>query len=302
MVRGNDAGSQQQIVDLDRGLFLIRYQSADDETSPPRVLVSAAPGHQDSVELILHPDADEAVLWHPGSTLIARIADRAQLNIVVTAQRLNGSRVASVKVEGVTQGTAPRSSRSATYGEPGVGELELLGHVAGVGDVVVGSNQWIAGPATPTRIEGVSLSWDDKPGDVDVRYAVKSPGQAGAPKLVGLQTFAGTRGRAQPITGLVLEMSGRGASRFQFVVEGLFLSSPTLRAVGQKVVLGGPTGREPLVGLRVEIQPTDIFEDTPAATSRASSTPAPMARGPQPVSGSRVRVFRSKPKQDASSE
>src|SRR5450755_557163 len=106
MDRGTDPG-QQQIVDLDRGMFWIQYQSADDEISPPKVSVSAAPGHESSVELILHPDADQAVLWQPGSGLIARIANRARLHLTVTAQRPNGSHAAAVKVESVTQGTPP---------------------------------------------------------------------------------------------------------------------------------------------------------------------------------------------------
>jgi hypothetical protein len=309
MDRGKDLG-QQQVVDLDRGLFWIRYQSADDEISPPKVLVAAAPGHADSVELVLHPDSNEAILWQPGSAVIARITDRARLHITVTPQRPNGSRAASVKVESVTQGTPPQSARSAPLHESSLGGIQLLAHVAGVGDVTVGPNQWIAGPSTPARIEGLSLSWHDKPDDVDLHYAVKSPGQAGTPKLISLEAFAGTRGRAMPITGLVLEMSGRGASHFQFVVEGLFLNSPTLRAIGQKVVLAGPTGREPLVGLRVEIQSTDVFDEVTNARAPAgapppaafSPPPAPAARSPQPLSGSRVRVFRSKPRQDVPSE
>lgn len=291
MNRGRDA-EQQQVVDLDRGLFWIRYQGADDEVSPPSVQVSAAPGHEDNVELILHPDADDAVLWQPGSSLAVRIAERARLHVTVTAQRANGSRAASVKVETITQG-ARRRPASPRQGKSG--HLEILGHVAGMGDVVVGPNDWIAGPTTPARIEGISLAWYDKPGDVNVRYAVKSPGQVGNPRLVDLATFSGTRGRALPVTGLVLELSGRGAPHFQFVVEALFLSSPTVRAVGQKVLLAGPTGREPLVGLRMEIQETDKFEA--AAPAQLSATARPASS-----STNRVRVFRSKPKQDEPSE
>jgi hypothetical protein len=173
--------------------------------------------------------------------------------------------------------------------------LRLLAHVAGIGDVVVGPNEWVAGPATPSRIEGLALQWPQKPDDLDLRYAVKSAAQAATPKMVDLETFAGTRGRALPITGIVLEMLGDSASDFQFVAEALFLSSPALRAVGQRVVLSGPTGREPLVGLRVTVQSTEIFED-----------PAPPAAAPAvrktPLSTGRVRVFRSRPKQDAPAE
>jgi len=82
MDRSKDLG-QQKVVDLDRDLFCIQYQSADDEASPPKVVVSPAPGHEREVQLFLHPDADEAVLWQPGSSLIVRTNAAAQLHVQV---------------------------------------------------------------------------------------------------------------------------------------------------------------------------------------------------------------------------
>jgi hypothetical protein len=294
MDRSMDIG-QQKVVDLGRGLFCVQYQSADDEMSPPKVVVSPAPGDERKVELLLHPDADRAVLWQPGSSLIVRTRSPAQLEVRVIPLRPNGSRAASVKFETLTQGTPTQSHRDRKDQALETDGLRLLAHVAGIGDVVVGPNEWVAGPATPSRIEGIALEWPQKPDDLDLRYAVKSATQAATPKMVDLETFAGTRGRALPITGIVLEMLGDSASDFQFVAEALFLSSPTLRAVGQRVVLSGPTGREPLVGLRVTVQSTEIFEDpaAPAAAPAVRKTPS---------STGRVRVFRSRPKQDAPAE
>ena len=37
---------QHKEVDLNRGLFLITYKSADDEDYPPFVKIFAAPGHE----------------------------------------------------------------------------------------------------------------------------------------------------------------------------------------------------------------------------------------------------------------
>lgn len=290
MDRNRDLG-QQRTVDLDRGLFLVQYKSADDEASPPKVVVSPASGHERSLELLLHPDADQGILWQPGSSLIVRVARAAQLQIAVVPQRQNGSRAASVEVKSVSQGTPPQAPQDEWDQEREPGSFRLLAHVAGIGDVVVGPNEWIAGPTAPSRIEGISIEWPNRPRDVELRYAAKSPIQAGTPAMVNLAAFAGTRGRAQPITGLVLEMSGRRASNWQFVAEALFLSSPTLRAVGQRVVLSGPTSREPLVGLRITIESTEVKEVV-------ESAPAAVVR--KAPSSARVRVFRSRPKQDAS--
>ncbi|MEO6779463.1 MAG: hypothetical protein ABI407_00670 [Bradyrhizobium sp.] len=294
MDRSKDLG-QQKVVDLDRGLFCIQYQSADDEASPPKVVVSAAPGHEREVELVLHPDADEAVLWQPGSSLIVRTNAAVQLHVQVVPLRQNGSKAAAVKFEPLTQGT-PVYRAGGEWDSAADDGMRLLGHVAGIGDVLVGPNEWIAGPTAPSRIEGIAIQWPQKPGDVDLRYAVKSASQPGTPKMVDLQSFAGTRQRALPITGIVLELSGPSASNYQLWAEALFLSSPTLRAIGQRLVLSGPTGREPLVGLRIAIQRTAISDEPnlPAQpTAVVNKTPS---------SKGKVRVFRSRPKQAAALE
>ena len=105
-----------------------------------------------------------------------------------------------------------------------------------------------------------------------------------AAEMVPLGTYAGTRGRALPLTGVVLEMSG--TDELEFVAEAGFLNAPTLRAVGKRVVLSGPTNREPLVGIRIGIERI--------ATAEQVVTPAK----PRKAAGSaRVRVFRSQPRQ-----
>jgi hypothetical protein len=284
---------QQKVVDLDRGLFCVQYQSADDEASPPKVVVVPAPGHESEVEFFLHPDADQAVLWQPGSSLILRTSGAAQVHVQVVASRQNGSKAAAVKFDPLTQG-APVSSAHDGRNSPldhGT-DMRLLGHVAGIGDVVVGTREWLAGPTAPSRIEGIAVEWPQKPSGLDLRYAVKSANQPGTPKLVGLQSFAGTRQRALPITSVVLELSGPTASNYQLWSEALFLSSPILRAIGQRVVLSGPTGREPLVGLRIAIQNTEISDEPDLLAPATAVDKTSSLKG-------KVRVFRSRPKQGA---
>jgi hypothetical protein len=131
-------------------------------------------------------------------------------------------------------------------------------------------------------VEGVALEWPDKPAGVDIHYAVRfANGQAGSGRMVPLGTYAGTRGRALPLTAVVLEMSG--TDDLEFVAEAGFLNAPTLRAVGKRVMLSGPTNREPLVGIRIGIERT--------ATAEQVVTPA------KPAGSSRVRVFRSQQRQ-----
>lgn len=285
---------QQKVVDLDRGLFLISYKSADDDTGPPRVAIAALPGHERRMEFILHPDAAEPVLWEPNSALVVRVNSPGKLQVQVLPMRPGGSKAAVIGVEPIQFGrptNTPQGMGAFARSSPSplLGDLKLMGHVAGIGDVVVGSNTWIAGPSAPSRIEGIAVEWPGKPPGVDFRYAVQfANAQPGSGKVVPLGAYAGTRGRALPLTGVVLEIAG--AEDLEVTAEAIFLSAPTLQAVGKRVVLSGPTGREPLVGLRVKIERVGTAAEEPARPSKPV--------GMTPASG-RVRVFRSRPKQES---
>jgi len=284
---------QQKAVDLDRGLFFVNYKSAEDSVAPPRVTLSAAEGHERRMQFILHPDAIEPILCEPNSGLVVRVDSPGRLQVQVSPTRLGGSRAAVVGIEPIQSGqrTALALSQNAgTRGSVNTDAFKLLGHVAGLGDVVVGPNAWIAGPAAPSRIEGLALEWPDRPAGIDIRYAVQfANAQPGSGKMVSLGSFAGTRGRALALTGVVLEMVGR--DDLQLAAEAIFLSAPTLRAIGRRVVLSGPTGREPLVGLRVNVEAVASFGTT-------EEIAAPVT--PRTATGSgRVRVFRSRPRQES---
>jgi len=285
-------GEQQRVVSLDRGLFFVSYKSADDLVSPPHVTVTPTQGHESRMELIMHPDATEPTLWEPNSGLMVRVNMPGTLQIEVQPTRPGGSRAAMVRIEPIQPGRAPvaaqQNGRLASYADVAIEGLRILGHVAGRGDVVVEPNMWIAGPTAPSRVEGIALDWPEKPAGLDIRYAVQfANGQAGSGKMVSLGTFAGTRGRALPITGVILEISG--AEGFEFVAEATFLNAPTLRAVGKRVVLSGPTNREPLVGIRIGVNRI------------AAAKPIAVASNPErkAVGSGRVRVFRNRSRQES---
>ena len=166
-------------------------------------------------------------------------------------------------------------------------DIRVLGHIAGVGDVRVNANEWLAGPAAPSRIEGVTIECPEKPSSLGIGYSVRTAQPHSiSGRVMDLGSFAGTRGRAMPLTALMFELSGPDASRYQFVVEALFLGSPITRVTGPRVVLSGPSGREPLVGLRVALEETKAnVEVLPKRSSGRART------------NDRVRVFRSGSKQ-----
>jgi hypothetical protein len=187
----------------------------------------------------------------------------------------------------LTQGEAPsRAARAGAIADLpcDLSDFRIHGHVASIGDVVVDADQWLAGPSKPSRIEGISIAWPSKPDDLDIRYSVKTArAQAISERVVEQGSFAGTRGKGLPIVGVMVEVSGRGASNFELVAEAIFLGSPAMRITGKRVVAQGPTSREPLVGFRLRLQQLN-----------APQTIAPAAAAIAPLrSSSRVRVFRN---------
>ncbi len=252
-------GQQKKSVEIPRGLFLVRYESAEDVANPPRVTVSLTPDHSEHIKVVLPPGTDESVLWSPGACLVVRAAQGGSVDITVTPAQANSSAAAKIQLVPIsnnpTGASAVETFTETQQATVDVASLRVRGHVAGIGDVVVRPGEWIAGPAAPSRIEGLLLHWPNKPQAIDLRYAVF----VGGPRpmqtpMVAAGTFAGTRGRALPLVGATLEITGQQAAKHQLEVEALFLGSPQVRMSGQRVMLSGPTGREPLVGLRVTLE------------------------------------------------
>jgi hypothetical protein len=261
--RTMERNSQKQTVNIARGLFLVRYATAEDLVQPPTIKLFPEPAPNKDIGFLLHPDQNEAVLWQPDSCLVVRALAPGKLSVEVTPTREGASAAATVRIESLSQGT-PASAAMLTNGfrtasSFNLSGLRILGHVAGTGDQFVNINEWIAGPVAPSRIEGISVDWADKPDGVEIHYAVKTAEPqptSGRPMSVG--SFAGTRGRTLPIVGLLLEISGPAAANLQFVVDAIFLGAPIKRTTGKRVVASGPTGREPLVGLRINIEETSV--------------------------------------------
>ncbi len=279
---------QQRTVTIDRGLFLVRYTAAEDQEQPPRVKLSADPSSKKDITFVLYPDHNEPILWEPETCLVVRATAAARLAVQVIPMEEGGSTAATVRIEPISQGKAITSQANNGFAHD-FDDLRLLGHVTGLGDVTVMADEWLGGPSTPMRIEGLAIDWREKPSDLQIRYAVKTAKPMPVSgETVELGSFAGTRGRAMPVVGLMIELNGPAAVHFQFCVEAIFLGSPAMRIISNRVVASGPTGREPLVGLRLSLKNVE------AADEPETKTPASKYE----ASADRIRVFRSRPKSD----
>jgi hypothetical protein len=286
--------NQQQTVTVDRGLFLVRYAAAEDQEQPPTVKLSADPASNGNVSFVLLPDHDEPILWQPETCLVVRTLAAAKLAVHVQPRRKGGSTAATIRIEPISQGTATASMHASVSNRAAfdLTSFRVLGHLTRVGDVIAKSDEWLAGPSAPARIEGIKLEWPDSPPGVTIRYGVKTARpQPVSGRIMDMGGFAGTRGKAMPIVGATFEISGPAAEKFALSAHAIFLGSPVARATGKRLVLAGPTGREPLVGLRLILQ----SEQPSARSSPKKARDEPKASN---VRG-RPALRRTKPKQRA---
>ena len=147
----------------------------------------------------------------------------------------------------------PRSALRATRPKPTVNSsISVLAHVSRRGDVIAEAGEWICGPELPLPIEGVEIHWLDRPDNVELSYSVVSS-RLGQKRMASAGRFAGTRGKAAPLVSLEMSLTGRGSAAYQLKAEALFLGAAIVTQSGRKVSFAGPSGREPLVGVRLEI-------------------------------------------------
>jgi hypothetical protein len=166
--------------------------------------------------------------------------------------------------------------------------------------VVIPAGEWICGPEYPMAIEGIEIRWPHRPPGLEIVTSV-SVSKNGVRNLPTTLTgeFAGTRGRAAPLTRIELSLTGARAGDFALRSDALFLGSAVQSKRGQSISLIGPSGREPLVGLRLSIDSVST-NDAGRAVSAPSIQERPKS-GSNWSSGGRIRVFRGLKQRESTS-
>jgi hypothetical protein len=284
---------REATVDVARGFYLLRYASGAATGASPVAMVRPAQGSERFVEVISAPGVVTGFLSYPGECVVVRAEQAGGLSVKIMRQNVGASLDASFRLEPIFDVDRPSATTAANVGPsvpvvpPSGGDspFRLLAHVARRGDVEVGSGEWIAGPNAPAAIEGVEVRGSLRPG---LRIEVQPLVATNPPRWLDWTpagVFAGSRGRALPLFGLRLRLSGEEASRFVLSAEALFLGSPIEVKRGREVELVGAAGSDPLVGLKLA-----VAESVAAGTG--FTAPSSAAFAPQ-RSEPRVRVFRA---------
>src|SRR5262245_30627027 len=89
---------EQEALDLQRGLFLIRYQSADNKARPPKIVISIDQESHGDVELIVPPGVTHTILQAPGACLVARALKDCRLWTAIELSETDASGSVSVEL------------------------------------------------------------------------------------------------------------------------------------------------------------------------------------------------------------
>jgi hypothetical protein len=296
-----ESSNVMRTIRVSQGLFVLRYVTSKAGLNAPLLEVSAAASS--GVELIFPHGGAGARLATPGDAMVVRAARDSLISIAVTPSHRHGSCDAELVLERVSTTLSNEVAVVApTVQEPrrpaAVEDIRILAHVARRGDIIVPAGQWICGPDLPMAIEGLEIRWPSRPAGVEI-IAKASHLRGGAGMIErGADGFLGTRGKASPLTSLVLSLQGPGSDDLTLRCDALFLGLPVMTVSGRSCVLRGTSGTEPLVGLRLSVasaeeraarKAVDLIRDQAADAPAAPLAPAPARQGKP----GKVRVFRS---------
>ncbi|OYY86760.1 MAG: hypothetical protein B7Y61_06020 [Rhizobiales bacterium 35-66-30] len=255
-------------VNVEPGLYILRYASGAAVRSSPLVEVACDPRAQQVVSIISDPRVAAGVLSGPGAALVVRAVAPASLRLAVRAAEPGGSLEARITLEAVSRIAAASAPVADLDGRAPLGvvpvipaagamasaAVQILGHLARRGDVRVGSGEWLGGPAAPLPIEGVAVA--GVPSSLGLEYQVRSGGRKVQwSPWVPAGSFAGSRGRAMPLLGIRFRLGSAGA---ELRAEALFLGSPIVSRSGSEVELVGLSDLDPMVGLSLSLLDAEV--------------------------------------------
>ncbi|QCI66232.1 hypothetical protein [Phreatobacter stygius] len=253
-----NTGGERRDLRIPRGIVIVRYAASKGGRAAPSLVLTVPRGS--GAELIDLTERAEQTLAKPGAATVVRAQRDTTISLEVVPSQIGGSLDAEVHIERMTAAiTQPDDRRPpaapVVVSSDAIADLQVLAHVSRRGDILVGSGEWICGPQVPMSIEGIEIRLGRLAPDLDIMVSGSARSKLPVNFPVSSSgTFIGSRGRAAPLTTLTFSLIGRAASAFQLSVDALFLAAPVVSRLGNSIELSGPTGNEPLVGLRLALR------------------------------------------------
>ncbi|KQT48893.1 hypothetical protein ASG43_08615 [Aureimonas sp. Leaf454] len=278
---------RKAVLSVERGLHMLTYRPRPEGSTrlgpPPVAEVVATTG---TIVMIAAPGSSDGALPSPGSALVLRAETAGTIEVTLRAAVPGGSLAADFELK--TVGT-PRVVETASHHRAppaGVCDFTVTAHVSLRGDLTAARGDWICGPGTPGRIEGLDIQ--ALGGDLPLEIQVASGGRlSGWSPWLPAGTYAGSRGKSSPLVGVRLRLTPQAAPDLALRAEANFLGAPVVTRIGRDIELTGSSLLDPLVGFRLDIT-TQSADSVEVQTTPLPAPIAPIA----PMQPSRLRVFR----------
>lgn len=285
-----------------RGMFALRYAATAVSHSAPRVIVSVDPDNAQVVKTLFSPNAVAGVLRQPGDLCVITAESDALVLITILGESCDRPDAVTLELDRLDRevpALAAPVRRPAIAVSPDVAAqndedaggravpLRLAGHVERRGDLFVGAGEWLGDPNGTARVEGFSLQWPKRPANVDIAYGCALLGLGRMPDVI-VGEYVGTRMKGRAVNGVTFSLIGQDAEKYALVVEARFSDGTHFGPTLAPVDLRGPTGREHLVALRLQLTEVKARKLAPAPQRAPTVTQQVELQGRKPA-----RIFRA---------
>ncbi len=283
------------LLSVPRGLHVLRYVGAKDMKRPPRVVIAGRPGFSEGTEFLFAPDVVDRTLSRVGDCVAILAPTASTLLVTSIGQPQSISPDVELKLDPLDREPAgaktPAAAPAAVERPAPSGHFVAGGHLQRRGECAADEAGWLGAPDGVDAIESFAISWTEPVKGLRLGYGCEMPSRGRHMARVPGQ-IVGARGQATPITRVFFELSGSAAAEHELVVSAAFRGCPVQVANGGKLELAGPTGQEPLTGLKIDLR----VRQSTARPVEATPPVLPAAELPVPAAANergRVRVFRA---------
>lgn len=239
-------------VHLQPGMYVVRFNGAP--ALGESALVSLASGDEASqVDFFASEAIINNTLVSADDCIIVRCSGGSS-KILLTSLSVSSSVLAGTRIDKIASSTERLGGTAQAAGlkSPLTPEsITLSGHIQWVGDIALSPGAWLGDPGNQNRLEGFTVDWENRPGDVDIAYSAILSGLGRSP-AVRTGEFCGSGQRAAAITGLTFSLVGKNAAAYELIVEVKFDGSP-VQKLSSGVEGRGVMGREQLVAMQLTV-------------------------------------------------
>lgn len=248
---------------LEPGMYIFRYASQCAAERSVYIALQQAPLGKGTIDFFPAEGVSKNMLTKLGDCVIGRVKGGittvliteyylANVEIDPIDLRIDRIDTSPAIMRNFLPATPPPETVCLSKTAPSNAVLQLTGHIEKTGDVSV-TDQWLGEEAGIARIEGFSITWDNKPGGVDIAYTSTIAG-AGPSQKVLSGNLTGARNKAASIVAVGFGLTGPDRERYDVGGYVVFAGAARQPIIGEQMLFG-PSGNEPLVALQVLITP-----------------------------------------------